>query len=420
MAQVTDQENPSQGHLSNNGLQRQIFINYLTQEIDEFRNERRRPGWTTWAICVSFATTAWFFLHELDIESFPLLNIARLILIVSFFVDLFRTITSINISSSPQYPNRFNLAKQLLGSTRFLMLVFLLYRMVLLYFIWLLLPSVEFSVSVTAYLINAFFSVFTFIALLFSYFPIPFPKKPQAKITPFLDIGISIGSIYCIIYYLNPSFYSSIMPSEIRLAGLLVVMGYLIFLYIGSSSEIPLLSSLVNIRREVALNRMDLNEAIKQTDLVLSGLQVSDLFEEEIQQILQLNEGANTEINKLVHNLEILEKKGKQENISFEDKAIIDSLLLSSIHYLEKIIKFQEQNKKKVGSFTRKAIFIIGISKETKPAIAELIEKIESSILDTDKKLRTLQERTGNLRSQYKEQHKIPILLHPAKTEKPG
>jgi len=102
-----------------------FFLAFLNDEIDQIRKERQTPGWSIWAIYVALATTGWLLLDEFGKQAFPVLKIARLLLIISLLIDFWRSLGFIKPYPKPSI-YRFQFSDKRLGSNRNLFLILIL------------------------------------------------------------------------------------------------------------------------------------------------------------------------------------------------------------------------------------------------------------------------------------------------------
>jgi len=168
------------------------------------------------------------------------------------------------------------------------------------------------------------------------------------------------------------------------------------------------LGSLINIRREILLNNWDLNSARKQTDIALSGLQVSDVLHERLKQLLDIFEKANSELSKAEKNYDILlDMIAKSNHETSEGLTIMESLIASvrnSIEVTENLVC--NQIPKVLKPLNRRINVLSAYLGESKTILKDIQAKIDDAFTDYQKQLNLFR-------------NKVKLRL-PPKTEKPG
>jgi uncharacterized protein YoxC len=92
-----------------------------------------------------------------------------------------------------------------------------------------------------------------------------------------------------------------------RISGLLVAIGYLILLLGIVTKESPVLQSLIETRRSIAFNRVDINGAVRQAEIALTGMQAPDAIQKDLHPILSLVDRINEATNSLVYQVRTMQ-----------------------------------------------------------------------------------------------------------------
>lgn len=102
-------------------------------------------------------------------------------------------------------------------------------------------------------------------------------------------------------------FPSAEVISSYRAGGLLVAITYLILSLGIVTKPSPVLESLIGIRRNIAFNRVDINSAVSQAEMALSGMQVPDAIQRDLHQILALVDRLNEATNNLIYQVQAMQ-----------------------------------------------------------------------------------------------------------------
>ncbi len=277
------------------------IVNALDVEINHIRQEDQRPGWTTWTMLGALATVVWLILNEVDRIDFNFPNGLFLFLAISVTMDaltFFKGLVTYDPSPGRR-KNRFYISSQLFTDNRSSLFLFLI-RIALLLYIgslfhdWLRAPT-----PIAFFLNYSIIWAAAAVILVLSFVGIPVPLSPAE--TP---LGTTISALFVVLWITIViafveaclSHSSSLNLTDYRFGGLLWSISFLLSNLVIGSNRPRLLDTLIELRRDLALGRIDVTSAIKQFDIALSGLQVSDLFQEQIKNVLALLEKANQEV----------------------------------------------------------------------------------------------------------------------------
>lgn len=306
---------------------RSEFIEYLYFEINNLRSKIVRPGWTPWAICGSIATLVWILLSQFTLDDLSYKVIFGF-LIIGFFIRFFyysvlQGLFETDTDKKNLHELRFiNLSYGRAGN-------FLL----LLQGIFVIFLIVRFSHDV-----GALFSIVAFIILggylfalamywVFELKNLPLPinspkfKKPAVAIKILLTAAIGI-IIWRYIDYLMINLSSNNIV-DLRVFLIIVAVFYLVLILVSKPRHVPILNSLTRIRKQLAFKAIDIEAAMTQTDIALSGLRTYDVVQRDVSDLLTLYGEASKETTKCLHYLEDMEQlahlsiEQKEEQSSF-------------------------------------------------------------------------------------------------------
>lgn len=277
---------------SSEGLDRDQLIRLIEFELSRADAAAAKPGWTTWAIMGALATVAWGLTSELRSAQVDWHRVGLLFLAVSFASDaLYSVFSTLKPSSSSRSQTlRFFHSNLTLGHARpFLAVLVVRFAALFVLTWWNWSPlSLSTSWAVSAYLIAALFFLTAMLVLSFGRIPMPQEPTSSPKLTVIVQIvaiGLPILSAASFWFGVSSEAFTSSV-GEVRVAGLLWTASTLLLVLSKSRPTYPLAASLLSIRRDLGLNRIDPETARRQVELAIDGLRVSDVLQQEIEAVL--------------------------------------------------------------------------------------------------------------------------------------
>jgi hypothetical protein len=285
-------------------------LGVLDFEINRITADKRRPGWTIWALYGATATILWLLVDQWEHGSVHWISVLQFFFAFYF---AFESLAPLRIFLRERQPSRGlfrfrptsqtssrgKLVTSLLKSLSLLIIAILAMRgvrwpqaIIAIFFetlalasqIWLLVRNLQndpewigdsFLTNVRlAILINLIVQALLAVIILWvasGYFLSAFSRLP---------IGTSV--------------------SDLRISGLLIALVFLLEKLITESEPPPLLSDLLSVRRDLAFGRIDLKTAIRQADIILDGMEAANLFQEEISQILHVRDRITSKIQNVI------------------------------------------------------------------------------------------------------------------------
>ncbi len=366
-------------------LKRKEILHALDLEIEQIQKEVDRPGWTIWAMLGALATSIWLLLDVIENSKFNLQAGLFTFLTISILFDSLNILIIFSKSGATRATNpRFRLTNEF-SNSRHLFFLSALRAGLLLYlgFIfsgWISgLPSKIFYIGYGGYI---FFLFFIFI-LSFAKIPILLDTATK-KSFKILNVIISIGLMILVIGF-SKAFYENLFIIKMpvfRFGGLLWTISFLI-MKLGSGALRPiLLESLIEIRRDLILERINLFSASKQFDIALSGLEVSDLLQAEIREILQIYDQISKEYKIADDNLKtiknVFENKDSKEADFKLIRALIDSFSLHFKKVEDFFVLFNEKSLKHAKHIKRLLIFYPYLEENLTAPKNKLLETVNS------------------------------------------
>jgi len=360
----------------------------LDNEIQYVRSESERPGWTGWALLGAIGAIAWLLLDTIEQGAFHWANVGVLVLLGSFSVGAVSTL-SIALRSSAQpsgraQATRFTLSHRTPSPVRVVLLLRVAYSVVIIVITSLVRTRIPLFLALVIWAAHGVLALGLCLLFVITYRPVALPMALSTSVLlrrgSLVDVAVyGVLATGCAISLVNSS--TAISPDDIRIAGLSLVLYHLLRILAGMGSSVPVLGALVTIRRQLALGQMDIETAIRQTDIALSGLQVSDILQEDLRELLGFWAQYAAETGKLCEKAsalrQIVERPTRNHDTDDHDKAIVESLIQAIESHSTKATEVLESITKSLPSFCRKAAWIRSTSKGVQPAVDEIMDQIE-------------------------------------------
>jgi hypothetical protein len=393
-------EKPESFEQTNHNVREEVFYNFLSSEIDHLKNEIKKPGWTNWAIMGSLATLVWLTFNEFDNNALRIHNVSFIILTSLFIHRLLRTIqlfVAEDITSKSEA--KYLLTNESFGQNRVSLILEVLKYAFMIYLISSLPLGIE-KHTITLLYITSSVCGFAFVCgLIFSYLQIPYSLSTRGNWTRNIVYCLSAILFFLIAFELV-HFYvdhsNDFHISDFRFSALFIGGFYLVLLLSKIPQDSRMLSSLIEIRRKLIFHNLSITEAVRQTEIALTGLKVSNLLHNYIANFLKLCNEFNSKIDLLLKKLAIwdaITEKKENSKISDTDKEISESIKDSMKKIVGELLSLVDEDiplafrKIKIRS-----ILISRIPKQADDEIASLLDLIDGAAA-------TMNERTQKVKS---------------------
>lgn len=355
----------------NNQSEKEKLIQYLDYEIELINTESQQPGWTKWAISGSFAALGWLLLDEFGKDDYSFVVITIWLIIASLLLDCLLHLSLVinDTDKTSSFRSRYFLTNRLMGNNRLIALMLIARYLSVMLFYFFEIKSASNLVSLSFYLLNGYLLFVWLIIFIVSYLKVPIPLNDNL-----VDVGFPrkvfnlilflLGLISLIgVFSIPKALEVTIM--DIRIVCLLSVAFYLFYLLVRVENNFPLRTFLINLRRELQFDRVDLDFAKEQAEIAIIGLRLSNVFQDYISNLLGLLEKFNNdveEVGKLIDDIR-RNMRGVKNTLS-DEKHKKNLLLFSSIQ--KKTLGTKDFLKKKIlpayNQFKRRLDFIDKIS----------------------------------------------------------
>lgn len=379
------------------------LIKLLDSEIERIRSDDQSPGWTTWALLAAVATIVSIFLTELDNNDPNWVHVFAVFLCMQVSMDILWLFFPRKEKDDRRQPiPRFEHTDSTIALARPLMCMFLI-RLVFLIYLYFLLDSPRGILMAGFILWNGFLAAIVIGGLVLSAMRLPVPTRMSQstrskQILNLVVFGISLVALSAsvqIIRSLHP------LPTvfEVELAAIMSAALLLLALLVKRRKSSRMLPALYEIRRDLALDRIDYEAAANQADIALSGLRVTDVLQDLVAEILeklgQLDELSVTASQEV-------EALAKAENESGADASVQNSAIKNALRdaidrRFERAQKVLKQAAELAKRFSSQSSRLMRMVPESESEIEPLIKKFDKSIEEVKVRLRTIRSRLEEL-----------------------
>lgn len=311
------------------------LLAHLDFEINQVLAARQKDGWTNWALYGVIASCFWFIFDQLERPNLEYRLIFLLILVFTIGTDILRQLLRFLPIDRRRFQRtaRFRLfteAHSVKGG--FLHLVRHIFILIL---VIAFASRVAWSEAAATILYYGYYTLMTLIALPVMYFPNlegVFPSKnTRSLLRYYIYWAILIAFLFWgFIGYLNAALAFSPPAESIanyRIAALLMVIAYSMFLLIEHKHKLPLLSFLLDMRREVIFNRIDLPTAIRNTEIAVAGATVDETLQDDVLALLPLLEQREKDFERLEQSLAQFSRELPDEPTNEEVEAKVQKFI---------------------------------------------------------------------------------------------
>ena len=351
------------------------LVTLIKSEISEIHSRNASTGLTTWILLSALAGILWLFLNELERAKFTTDNVLLLIPLVFFVYTTIALPSRIIGLKDAQTSARFIYPHAMIPGNTFGFVLWLSIVCLLVYSTYRT-HGISFSYYVIATYI---FLTFLFLSLLvlsvIVRINLPIPKslidngniQVNIKFKKYKSLGLLfwVSLVGLSLYgFLSATLtkYSSITFDDIKLTCSILCGCVLLILLSKVKAKKPLLIELIEIRRELLLGGVSTEKAKKQCRIALSGSYLSDIFSDEIRQLLESIRQFDLELHHSQSEIHILKKYENDENqISSLEKAKVTGAVCDLITkrlesaadiMLNTIVEDKWKLKKKVSKYT--------------------------------------------------------------------
>ena len=389
--------------VENSGLQTSVerTLQLLDSEIEHIRGTETQQGWTSWGLIGAIVAALWLLSDELKVANSRLEIVALAVILFSSITDSVRWLiyqfwqwkVSADQSTKIRWSHEWFSGNELVFVVEFLR------SLALLIVAWEVaprswLPLSAFSIAYGWYLLM----VIAWLALTRAEFPIKqgFTIKGFAYI-----LGFVVPCLTSFLLYLNfASALTGEVVSSFRVGGIIVFISYLILSLAMVTKHSSVLHTLIALRRDLALDRIDAKSAASQVEIALKGMEVSDAIQKDVSPILNLVERLNTITNDLISLVQTMKthlpEAGASQTIVAAKLDILNAHRESCRAMLEHRASIRTEMDARFQQLMRRRNRILGVSPEAKDFFEQLDGGMQVILQDCDLKFSEYQEAANN------------------------
>lgn len=375
-----------------NGSEIDRVIHFLEYEISIRRSEKKRPGWTTWAILGAIATLLWLMFSVLDTDasiSWHNIFYITLLLSVSFdFLYLLNQVFSFERFKQLESVKRFEILD--ISMTKYLVLLLLRAGVLLILLHWIS-PKLNGFVGFCcwAFLLLNFITITISLAFFYLQIPTPVNPNPKAKFVSNIYFILWLVSGGVAIFGLVNVIYLKVLVLSIpewQVGSIIFSLSLLILIFSRTKPNSILLLRLDDIRQKLSLGQIDLNRAKKQIDLIIYGLALSDILQPQINDFLKSLNSMHDAYKENNTELKVLEKFADTpiEKLNEDDHSKAYETLNLLYKSNDKIKLEAKIYKNKQAKLYRKMNFFSGMNIDTAKDASEILEELNKEIEQFD------------------------------------
>lgn len=364
--------------------QRREFFSYLDAEINNLRSDIQRPGWTKWAILGSVATLTWLLLSQIELGTYSLRNVISLLLVFSL-VGWFSAIASSTLDvpgSKYDLKSRF-LHMDSLAKNRLVFVLFVGQLTFLIFVVTRFYQDVGALTTAIALSLLLFLLLVIILPFVMVHIKYPLPinrnntRRDNASLVTLLALSAIVAWRYIDFLRIQPS---AVTVADVRLALLIAGIFGLIYMLANVPRGNLMLDSLIMTRRQFALDKINLDMAIVQTDIALFGLRAYDVLEEYVGDLLSLYREASKELQKSLRYLDDIEILYSENRSQQEDQSSLARPMLLSILSSQEIVEEILSNSiPKALQPLKRRISWMSTQVEMSDAVDELVRKLNDA-----------------------------------------
>lgn len=367
-------------------------LTLLDAEIEDVRSEYERPGWTKWALLGAIGSALWLIAEIVEQGGFQATNVAILFLVFSLLSDALLFLLGLLEPSQARSTGegRFRLANRWLGMNRAALLLALGHVIAVIVIAYSSRAYFFRPLAATVHVVYVVYGVSALglvVLLAVSWFPYPIPrasvKTPLSAIYPLAMVLGSLMAAAACGYRVFTETPTKELVKDSRIAALLLVLYYLLHTLAKLRRPTAILDSLITTRRDVVLERIEIDTAIHQIDIALAGLQVSDVLHEDIRGLLEVDRALGAEMEEAGKKLGAIratvERVKAEEEADEHSASILNSLFESMASHVEKGSEIISDALRRRQRFSRRVRFLASSSKEARPAIVQVLDEVDAA-----------------------------------------
>ncbi|MBV6450584.1 MAG: hypothetical protein MHPDNHAH_01308 [Anaerolineales bacterium] len=363
------------------------LLSAIDFEIKNIDDEVSRAGWNFWILLGSIGTLGWFLLEELGGGAHDWKHSLLVFLMLNLALEVISNLKSLTYPIiRSQSVNRFFIASRVFGSSR-LAYIFVLFRnFALISIIHYVKDSLIWHQALIAYYVVFF--ILTLFILFTSFIDLPL-KPSKSTFTKFIGGGIAIVINFVVLGSLTTEVFTGklfIEINEYKIGALIFSISFLAPYIIVLNQNTYQKTSLVNVRRDLLLGNLSIDDAKKQTEILLLGMQVDDYLQDDVKVILELLNQSNSyasKVNKQFEKLNIILKRKMIAKMKVHELTnalnAVENALVDTHKDSEALTKSSQLLDKQILIFQKKSFLLERVSASQDAFFEKIINAYKTS-----------------------------------------
>jgi len=342
---------------------RKAALDAIDFEIAESRATNQGGGWTLWAVLAALAANLWLISDVVKAESVSMHVVLRLFFLGTLVLDCIVGIGTALGIENPLFPPRSErrlshgwVAPPVTEAELFLNVA---RNGVLLWVVASMWPDVSGWARKVAYVYLALPIVgLVLIAVLGL---LRLPQRVGRTMTEVRTAKIVVWGFVALIAATLVGYVPSFVKvgtrptvADVRLAGLLVVFGFLLWMISRLSKRSPRLASLIDLRRDVVHGRIEPAVSLLRVDTIIAGKKTADAVQEAVGRVRSILEQTSKWYEAAAGGADLLEARAKTGTLP---KAVVEKWWklagkpLVKIH--KRLVREQRRSRRRLWVLTR-------------------------------------------------------------------
>lgn len=330
------------------------LINLISEEIKKINDEEIRPGWTKWALIGGLAACLWLLLNQFEVH-FSWESVRHVLIDLTFIGLLFQMISSnfkgILVKSNS---GRIMSFKEIVSNSRLRIFVSLVWVGLMFCFVLMETHSTRtislgvLGVLGTVMLLSLFLSNNT--SMHFRTDPVSGKlEKTSYSRGSNAFIALLFVSIFLISFLrVFEMFEQEVFEMNELKIGLLIFSIFLILLFLSSfDTKSDLLENLNDLRRDLILDNVPIEQIREQVDLALKGQKIDSFFNNEVSQLLNVSQTFSKEIFVVSEKVKLYSEKASEKD-EFAEETLKESINQDLTSIAERFLSSTELMLKKL------------------------------------------------------------------------
>lgn len=316
------------------GLDRAALLDFLTAEIENRRSEQQAPGWTKWALYAGLASLVWLVFGQIEQRGATMQGTAGTFLLLNLLLAPLQVLVGLlePRGDSPRpverrftyWPRQVGLPASVLafGTGACALRIVLIFSV----------PNLGLQSYHKAALgiVYGVFLLVSLVALVFCFLRMPVPLRAESSSRVVIVAVITAGVfLWCGVHSTLHLLSAQSPPSltDWRLGTLFCAAALVVENILSIHHADPSLEALIGTRRSLALGHTGPASAIRQADILLTGMRLDDILSSKVAAVISVFAGAEEDAKRALDHLGVCAHLIEDRR---EPKVAIEALLTSS------------------------------------------------------------------------------------------